>query len=42
MPVIDEPVLVYERERHDIHNPFAVVEGSLMASLGLANELLEK
>ena len=29
-PVIDE-VLVCERERHNIHDPFAVVEGSLMA-----------
>ena len=42
-PVIDE-VLVCEqaRERHNIHDPFAVVEGSLMAPWGPANELLEK
>ena len=29
MPVIDE-VLVCERERHNIHDPLPVVEGSLM------------
>ena len=40
-PVIDE-VLVCERERHNIHDPFAVVEGSLMVPWGPANELLEK
>ena len=40
-PVIDE-VLVCERERHNIHDPFAAVEGSLIAPWGLANELLEK
>ena len=40
-PVIDE-VLVCERERHNIRDPFAVVEGSLMGPWGLANELLEK
>ena len=40
-PVIYE-VLVYERERHNIHDPFAVVEGSLMGPWGPANELLEK
>ena len=39
-PVINE-VLVCERERHNIHNPFAVVEG-LMGPWGPANELLEK
>ena len=41
MPKIDQ-VLVCERERHNIHDPFAVVEGSLMGPWGAANELLEK
>ena len=35
-------VLVCERERHNINDPFAVVQGSLMAPWGPANELLEK
>ena len=44
-PVIDE-VLVCERERHNIHDPFAVVEGTelnyTMGPWGLENELLKK
>ena len=39
-PVIDE-VLVCEREQLNIHDPFAVVEGSLVAPWGPANEVLE-
>ena len=41
-PVIDE-VLVCERARelHNIHDPFAVVDGSLMGPWGPENELLE-
>ena len=42
-PVIhDRKVLVCEREQHNIQDPFAVVERSLMGPWGLANELLEK
>ena len=39
MLVMDE-VLVCERERHHIHNPFAVVEGSLMGPWRSAREII--
>ena len=43
LPCVLDEMLVCERERHNIHDPFAVVEqgsleGSLMGPWGRANE----